>query len=215
MKKIFVLMTALVATTAITHAQNTTFGIKAGIINSSLHLHAEDGDTKFDIDGAKIGAIVGGVADISFSEKFSIQPNLLFVYKPGSLLFLGEGDVTTTSIDVPINFLYHNAGFFAGAGPNFSYGLSSKFKPFDNTDDDIDLYKKQGTDDAPFKRFEIGANITMGYKFASGLTLSTQYTHGFSNIANEDLSSEAKFSTRQFGLSIGYMFGGSAAAKKK
>ena len=215
MKKIIVLTTALVITGAIAQAQKTTFGIKAGIQNSSLGLKATDGDVKVSVDGSKIGAIAGGVANIQFSDKFSVQPNLLFVYKPGTMLFFGEGDVTTMSVDVPIDLLFHSNGFFIGAGPNFSYGLSSKYKPFDNTEDDVDLYKKQGTDPAPFKRFEFGANAVMGYQFPSGLTVTTNYTRGFNNIADKNsIGENTTFNTKQFGISIGYMFNCKQAAKK-
>lgn len=207
MKKVIVILSALVITGAAAQAQKTTFGIKAGIQESSFGIHIKSDEAKATIDGSKIGAIVGGVADISFSDKFSIQPNLLFVYKPGSLLFLGEGDIQTISVDLPINFLYHNNGFFAGAGPNISYGLSSKYKPFDDDDEDVDMYKKEDGNDATLKRFEMGVNAILGYQFASGLTLTTNYTHGLSNIMSEDLVGEdAKFHTKHFGISIGYMF---------
>ena len=215
MKKILVLTSALIITGAIAQAQKTTFGIKAGITSSSLNLSAKETDTKIHVDGSKVGAIAGGVADISFSDNFSVQPNLLFVYKPGSLLFLGEGDVTTISVDVPINLLYHSNGFFIGAGPNFSYGISSKYKPYDDSDPTVDMYKKDGDTEAPFKRFEFGVNGTMGYQFASGLTLATHFTRNFSNLSSQDLGSDAKFTTKQVGLSIGYMFGKTVAKKSK
>lgn len=113
------------------------------------------------------------------------------------------------AIDLPVNFLYRNNGFFAGLGPNFSYGLSAKQK---NGDAD-DLYKKypheDGGESAVFKRFELGANLTMGYQFSNGLLISTQYSHGLSNIAGREASSQ-KYSTRILGLSVGYMIGSSA-----
>jgi hypothetical protein len=214
MKKLIVLTSALVITGAIAQAQKTTFGIKGGIQQSSLSLKATDGDVKISVDGSKIGAIAGGVADIQFTDKFSVQPNLLFVYKPGTMLFLGEGDVTTMSVDVPIDLLYHSNGFFIGAGPNFSYGLSSKYKPFDNTQDDVDLYKAEGSNNAPFKRFEFGANAVMGFQFPSGLTITTNYTRGFNNIADKDAIGEnTTFNTKQFGVSIGYLFNSKKAKK--
>ena len=57
------------------------------------------------------------------------------------------------------------------------------------------------------KRFEIGANLTMGYQFKNNILISTNYTQGVGNISNIEESEFGKIRTRQIGISIGYMFG--------
>ena len=104
--------------------------------------------------------------------------------------------------------MYKTGGFFLGLGPNLSYGLSAKLKDDDGTED---WYKKQPSGEgdeekSTLKRFELGANITLGYQFKNNLFISTNYTHGLSNISNAD-TELGNVSTRFAGLSIGYMLG--------
>lgn len=203
MKKIFLMATGILLSATL-FAQSATFGIKAGVQSSSLRMKIEEDDTKAIVDGTRPGFLIGGVADIKFSENWSVQPNLLFAMKNGVLL-LGTGKTQLFTIDVPLNLLYHHGGFFAGAGPNFSYGISGKLKPFDSGDDDTDLYKGEGGSEAPFKRFEFGINALLGYEFPGGFTLSANYTPGMTDILNES-SEGIKINTSMFGINFGYNF---------
>ncbi|RYY71420.1 MAG: PorT family protein [Chitinophagaceae bacterium] len=176
----------------------TSFGIKAGVQSNALRI--SDGDSKVAYLGT--GAHLGFVADLSVSENFSVQPNLLFQMK--SVKPSDDISLSLYTVDLPINFLYKSGGFFAGAGPNLSFGLSAKSKS--DGDEDEDLYEDpEGDEEATLKRFEVGANVLMGYKFTNGLTLSAHYTPGLSNIVNNP-SGDEKYNTRVFGLSLGYMF---------
>jgi hypothetical protein len=207
MKKVILLTTALAMTSSVLFAQNVSFGIKGGIQQTSIALKAENGDIEYNLESPGVGFQFGGVADISVSSNFSVQPNLLFNYRSGKMLYGEPGDFSAISVDIPINALYHNNGFFIGAGPNFSYGLSGKIKPLEDGGEELDFYEEVDGEDAPIKRFEIGANIMMGYQFGSGFALQVNYTRGFNNLVNdEDVSEELKWNTRQFGLTFSYMF---------
>lgn len=209
MKKVILLTTALAITSTALFAQKVSFGIKGGIQQTSIALNAEEGDVEYNIESPGFGFQVGGVANIQLTSNFSIQPNLLFNYKSGKMITLAQGDFTSMSLDIPINALYHHNGFFIGAGPNFSYGLSGKIKPFEDGEEDLDIYKGEEDQDAPIKRFEIGANIMMGYQFSSGFALQANYTRGFNNLVNDDdMAESVKWNNRQFGLTFSYMFGG-------
>ncbi|RYY45375.1 MAG: PorT family protein [Chitinophagaceae bacterium] len=196
MKKTLSILILTLCITAGAFAQ-TSFGIKGGVQSNLLTLG--DGDSKAAYLGT--GAHLGFVADLSVSENFSVQPNLLFQMK--SVKPNDDFSIKLYTVDLPINLLYKTNGFFVGGGPNLSFGLSAKS---DDGTDEEDLYEDpDGADEAPLKRFEIGANLLMGYKFANGLTLSGHYTPGLSNILNNP-SDDEKYNTRQFGISIGYMF---------
>jgi hypothetical protein len=207
MKKIAILAIAAVATTA-TYAQvTTTFGIKGGAQNNLLLLREDGGsDSRIAYTGA--GFHVGGIADLKFSEHFSVQPQLLFVSK--GIKLSDETSINMFTVDLPINLLYRNNGFFIGAGPNLSYGIAGKIKQ--DGSDDQDLYKDEDGNEAPFKRFDFGINTTLGYEFPSGLLLSAQYTPGLVDLANE--GGDGKYNHRSFGISIGYLFNKGAAKKK-
>lgn len=198
MKKTLSLL-LLIACFGVTQAQKKVgLGIKAGVQHNILRV--TDGDTRAGIMGT--GAHLGLVADMSVNENFSIQPNLLFQMK--NVRQSDDASIALYTVDLPINFLYKTNGFFIGAGPNFSFGLSAKSK--NDGSDDVDLYEDpDGDEDAPLKRFEAGANVLMGYRFGNGLTLSGNYTAGLSNLLNND-PGDQKYNTRVFGFSIGYMF---------
>jgi hypothetical protein len=217
MKKILVLFTTVIASAVIVHAQTFSFGFKAGANANNLPLKTESGDVDdIVLDGGTTGFHVGGVADIAFSSNFSVQPNLLFVMKGGGLFTQGKTQLFT--IDLPINALYRHNGFFIGAGPNLSYGVSAKLKPYEAGEDDIDLYEEQpGETEPPFNRFEVGVNAVMGYQFPSGLTLGANFTRGFSNVLNDEdgfIGTNTRINTRFVGFSIGYMFAKKAPKKK-
>lgn len=204
MKKTFVLMTALALGCASVKAQKATFGIKAGVQQNTIFAQAKEGDKERMYSGGT-GFHVGAFADLGLSEQFSVQPQLLFNSK--SIVDSKDDKSNVYAIDIPVNFLYKHQGFFAGLGPNFSYGLSAKNK---SGDESFDLYKKHdlegGGEASVLKRFELGANATLGYQFKSGLLLSANYMRGLTNII--DLGSEnGRTNTRYAGLSIGYVFG--------
>jgi hypothetical protein len=212
MKKFFILSVSLMTISAVTFAQ-TTFGIRAGIQSTAHRLDIEEGDAEANLDGTRTGFVIGGTADIKLGTNWSFQPQLNFFMKNGSLLAFGEGKINQMTIDVPLNILYRHNGFFAGLGPNLSYGLSAKLKSFDDTDPDQDLYEEEGGNEAPLKRFEFGINSTLGYEFPGGFVLSVNFTPGMTDILNEEQEGY-KLMTRTFGLNFGYIFNKGAAKKK-
>jgi hypothetical protein len=183
-------------------AQSPSFGIKGGVTSNFLTYKLDDEDDE-KLIGDNTGFYVGAIANFQLSENFAIQPNLLFAMKGGSI----EGfKITTFHVDLPVNFLYTTNGFFIGAGPNFSYALSGKLKV---EDEDIDIFEQDEAGDYTLKKFEIGANVLMGYTFPSGLTLSASFTPGLNNIYEGEDDNDENITShfKSFGFSIGYMFG--------
>ena len=198
------------------NSQNTRFGFKAGPNSNVFYLKSEGtggSDSRYSL--TKPGFHVGGVVDLGISENFSIQPQLLFNMKGGKITLSGtETDFTFYTIDLPINLLYRHAGFFAGGGPNISYGVSAKGKATGGTEED--LYEST-TLGGKFNRFEFGVNGTMGYQFESGFTLATNYTPGLSDIFKENSGTTGTIKSHNsaWSFSIGYVFGGSKPSAKK
>lgn len=207
MKKTIVVMGALIIGCATVKAQKVSFGIKAGVQQNNLTARYEsDGEWERTND-AGAGFHVGGLADISLADHISVQPAVLFNSK--GTVPASDTKIKMFAIDVPVNFLYKTGGFFLGLGPNLSYGISAKMS---GESEDQDLYKKypvgEGDEEkSMLKRFEIGANLTMGYQFKNNILISTNYTQGLGNISGIDESELGKIRTRQVGISIGYMFG--------
>lgn len=213
MKKLITLTAALAITGTALFAQKVSFGIKGGVQQNSVSVRTTGGDEDYTLEMPGIGFQLGGVADIAVSSNFSVQPNLLFNYRSVKTAML-NGKMSGISVDLPINALYRHNGFFIGAGPNLSYNISGKIKPFTDGDEDVELFKaNEGEEEALLTRFEIGVNAMMGYQFPSGFGIAANFTRGFNNLVKDEEDSEGtKFNFKQFGISFIYMFN---AAKKK
>lgn len=213
MKRLQIITVALLFVSSVSFAQKTSFGIKGGVNQSTFYLKGESpNESRLTLD--KPGFHVGGVADIGVSSNFSVQPQLLLQFKGGKLKQSGsETQFDFMTIDVPVNLVYHHQGFFFGAGPNFSVGLSGKGKVTGQPDKD--LYEEGVISaNSEFKRFDIGANVMMGYQFPSGFTVGANWTPGLMDIYDDD-ADNIKASNSVIGFSIGYMFSSGKMVKKK
>jgi hypothetical protein len=202
MKKSIVLFSSLLLLTSAVFSQKTTFGFRAGIASNFLTFKLDDDDEK--LVSSNTRPFLAGVANIQLSENFAIQPNLVLIMKGGMV----EGlKINTFHIDVPVNFLYTTNGFFAGGGPNFSYGLVGKL---DLGDEDVDIYEQEEAGELTLKKFEVGANLILGYTFPGGLSFAANFTPGLTDVykGEEDGDSDIKAHFKTFAFTIGYMFGG-------
>ena len=71
MKKLFCIVAAIIILST-ANAQETHFGVKAGVNIASVEV--EDGD---DLN-SKVGLHIGGLAHIHISQHFALQPELVF-----------------------------------------------------------------------------------------------------------------------------------------
>ena len=178
-------------------AQETRIGFKAGVNLPYIKISAS-GET---LSGGNTGFHVGGMAQLKFSETFSVQPALLFNYKQADLQ---QFEFESYHVDLPINLLYTHSNFFIGGGPNVSYAISGKAK---TENEKVDMFDEEEAQTLTHKRLDLGMNLTMGYNFPGGLQVSSFYTAGINNIYKgngevEDVTTR----TRNFGFSVGYLF---------
>jgi hypothetical protein len=202
MKKLISIIIAVLFFTTILPAQKIKYGIKAGVTNNFLTFNNDDGSRSIT---HKAGFYAGAVANFQLSKHFALQPNLLFAMKGGKPLVY---KINMFYIDVPVNLLYTHNGFFIGAGPNFSYGVSGTIKW--QNGQKFDIFNQDEAMNYTLKRFEIGANCLMGYTFSNGIVLSGSFTPGLSNIYKGEAGDpQFDFVThnKSFGLALGYMFG--------
>lgn len=156
MKKL--LFSAFVLATIFAHAQDTKFGVKAGVDFASVKVKVLGNSAT----ASKTGFFVGGFATLGISEKFAVQPELLYVAISDSNFF-----------SVPVLAKYTFAEKFSAlVGPSFNYfsdAEEDKLKvnidlgaTYDITEE-IDLNAKYtlGFGDVAVNGIFIGA----GYKF--------------------------------------------------
>ena len=184
MKKLL-LTAAAVFAFGFANAQETKFGVKAGINLSNWGGDVEGTDSK-------VGLLVGGFAEIKLSDKFAVQPELLY-----SGMGAKDGDVSLNLnyLAVPVMAKYFVAEKFSlEAGPQIGFLMSAKAK-LDGESEDIK--------DA-FKSTDFGFNLGAGYDFTENISAGLRYNMGLSNILEG--SGDFKGTNNAFSLAVAYKF---------
>jgi hypothetical protein len=196
MKKIILSAIAIFAF-GVVSAQDVRFGVKAGLNIATL-----TGDVVDDIK-SKIGFNVGGFSEIKISEKFAVQPELL--YSTQGAKFDG-GSESLNYINIPVMAKFFVAESFSiEAGPQIGFLTSAKAK-FDDEDVSVDIKDE-------LKSIDFGLNFGAGYDFTPNLSAGLRYNLGLSNIADNESNDEEGFETEDFelknsvfSLSLSYKF---------
>lgn len=214
MKKI--LLSAVVLLSTISFAQDVKFGAKVGLNISNLSGDVED--TK-----SLIGAHLGGFAEISISEKFAIQPELLFSIQ-GAKSEYSESDIdysyseeTKTKLNylnVPLLAKYYVADKFALlAGPQFGILMSAKedYKFSETLSGTTDSGSESIDAKEFYKSLALSFNLGASYSITENFFVDARYNLGLSSIAKDFTdefgdSSSLKIKNNVFQFSVGYKF---------
>lgn len=211
MKKLF--LCAAMAAFAFTsvNAQEVTFGAKAGLNLASL-----GGDVE-DVDGLT-SFHFGAVAEISISEKFSVQPELLYSaqgakieesYSEVGYTISGESKLKLNYLNIPIIAKYYVAeGFSVEAGPQLGLLLSAEEDWEYSETFEGETTSESGENDVKdeYKGIDFGFNIGVGYKLNSGLNFAARYNLGLANINDGEGSDDFKINNNVLQVSVGYFF---------
>lgn len=174
------------------NAQEVKFGVKAG-----LNLATISGDETSDVK-SKTSFHLGAVAEISISDKFSVQPELLYSAQ-GAKEDGGDGELKVDYINVPIMAKFYVAeGFSVEAGPQVGFIISAKINDGDGSGEYDIKDETSGID--------FGFNLGLGFKMDSGLNFGARYNLGLSNIWDFEGSDDFKNQNSVIQISIGYMF---------
>ncbi|CAM1333267.1 porin family protein [Tenacibaculum aestuariivivum] len=195
MKKVL-LVVAMVAASFTANAQDVKFGAKAGLNIASL-----SGDNDENID-SRTSFHVGAVAEIEISDKFSVQPELVYSAQGATSDYeLGSVTVDATAkldyLNLPVMAKYYVAeGLSLEAGPQIGFLLSAK------TEADVSGASSQDIKDE-MKSIDFGLNFGAGYKLDNGLNFSARYNLGLSSVADDD---DFDIKNGVFQVSVGYFF---------
>jgi opacity protein-like surface antigen len=206
MKKI-ILTVAAVFAFGFANAQETKFGVKGGLNLANISGDVED-------NSSKIGFNVGGFVEIKVSDKFSVQPELLFSTQGTKEEYSENFGGSTINYTDKLNLSYLNipvmAKFYVAekfsleAGPQVGFLLSANAKS-EATDGTDSLSEEEDVKDA-FESIDFGLNFGAGYDFTSNLSVGLRYNLGLSNIAKTDSGDDYKISNNVFSVSLGYKF---------
>jgi opacity protein-like surface antigen len=164
-------------------SQDLHFGVKAGANFSNLKISSDFGGVS--PDGAT-SFYVGGLADIGFSEKFHVQPEILYSME-------GAKDADISYLNIPVMLKYYLIeGLNIQAGPQIGVLLDAE----------------GGTDGLKSSNF--GVNFGAAYELAGGFFVDARYNLGLSNIADvevdPDFGGDFSLKTKGFQLGVGYRF---------
>ena len=185
MKKVFLSVAAFILFGA-TQAQDVKFGVKAGLNVS---------DFMGDVNGnsSRIGFHVGGLAEIKISEKFALQPELL--YSDQGTKF-DDGTIDLGYLNVPVMVKYFVAEKFSlEAGPQVGFLVSAKANP--DTGSSVDIKDSYNT-------IDFGILAGASYDFTENIFAGLRYNLGLSNIEKD--SGDDKVQNSNLSLSVGYKF---------
>ncbi|SHM70113.1 porin family protein [Polaribacter sp. KT 15] len=193
MKKVLLAVAILVAGLT-ANAQEVNFGAKAGV--NFANVSGEDVEDNITRTSFNVGAVV----EFEITDKFSIQPELIYSAQGAKLEEESDIDLTLKLdyLNVPVIAKFYAAeGFSLEFGPQVGFLLSAKAKAKIGGDSGETDIKDE------FETVDFGLNFGAGYKLDSGLNFSARYNLGLSNVAKE---SESSVKNSVFQISVGYFF---------
>jgi hypothetical protein len=187
MKNLIMALAIFCATTMYVSAQDINFGLKAGVNFASLN-----GDDIDDLDGVT-GLHIGAVAEFGFSEKFSIQPELIYSTQGASL---DDETLKLDYINIPVLAKYYIIeGLSLEAGPQLGFNINSEYE-FDGETED-----EEGVN-----TIDIAAGLGAGYKLPVGIFFQARYNIGLTDVYEEIQGFQIDAKNNVFQISVGYMF---------
>lgn len=195
MKKLFLVAVIAVFSSTVANAQEVKFGAKAGVNVATLTGKSAD-------DAKSLSSFhVGAVAELGLSDKFAIQPELVYSIQGASQDISGSNFKNELSyLNVPIMAKYFVAeGFSVELGPQIGFLMSAKVKANGNS---LDVKEN-------FKGIDFGLGLGAGYRLDNGLNFGARYNIGLSNIADTSKSTipnDTELKNGVFQISVGYFF---------
>jgi len=186
MKKLFCLVTATIVLLLVGTAQETHFGIKAGVNVASVEV-----SNGADYDG-KAGLHAGGLAHIHITRHFALQPEIVYSMQGGKV---NDFKLKLNYINIPLLAQYMTLdGFRLQTGPQLGLLVSAKTET-----GNVEINRKDVYSSTDFS-WVFGA----GYLFPQGIGIDARYNLGISNII-DDNGAEAHNRVFQVGLFYQFM----------
>jgi opacity protein-like surface antigen len=214
MKKI--LLSAILLATVFVNAQEIKFGAKLGLNASNFSGDVTDSKSL-------IGPQIGGFAEIAISDKFAIQPELLFSMQGAKSEFsdsdfdysYSEKSKTKLNyLNIPVSAKYNlSEKFSVLAGPQFGILMSAKedFDVSETISGVTDSYSESVDAKDFYKTLALSLNLGATYSITENIFVDARYNLGLSSITKsftdefgDSYSADIKNNVIQF--TVGYKF---------
>lgn len=218
MKKLIFIAAITVMAVSATQAQEVRLGAKAGVNFANI-----GGDNTDGLD-ALTGFHIGGLVEIPVTERFAVQPEILYSAQGAkrevtesfsSVTFKATGKTKLDYINLPIMAKYYIVdGLAVEAGPQVGFLVKA------NTESKLDLSgidpeiaklieDKFDSGDIDIsdrtKSIDFGVALGASYRLNMGVFFGARYTLGLTDI-NDVSGSNFKNQNNVFQLSAGYSF---------
>ena len=195
MKKTLLFIAVVALTFSTAQSQEIRLGAKAGLNVASL------GGDSYGLGslGSRTSFHLGALAEIPLSEKFALQPEILYSAEGSDWSFGGaNADIKLDYIRVPVLAKYYIIeGLSAELGPSFGVLVSA---------DD------SGPGDAKdrYKSFDAAIAVGASYRLDMGVFFSLRYNKGLLNVREDYVDDGYRYTYKNqsnvFQVSAGYSF---------
>ena len=212
MKKILLLATVVVFTLS-AQSQEIRMGAKAGVNFANMSMKPDEG-MKMD---SRTSFHIGGLVEIPISEKFSVQPEILYSSQGSqskeSEEFMGtkvsyELKYKLDYISIPIMAKYYVIdGLGLEAGPQFGILVSAKGE-YEVSGLGM---SESGSEDLKddLKTLDIGLGFGASYRLDMGVFFGARYVLGLTDISDDkdvDFGDDYTIKNNVIQISVGYTF---------
>ncbi|HRA73652.1 MAG TPA: porin family protein [Flavobacterium sp.] len=179
-----------------TYAQKAQFGAKVALNVANITGDVEN-------PSSFIGWQIGGYAEFKISEKFTIQPELMYSAQGGKESNYEEEFITKLGyINIPIMVKYFLAKSFSlEAGPQIGFLTRAKAELESSAGETFEVYIKDDVESIDF-----GFNLGAGYDFTEKFSAGLRYNFGLYDIAKDIYGERFDVKNRVLSLSVGYKF---------
>jgi len=201
MKKI-ILTAIAVMTLSFANAQDIRFGLKGGINLSSF-----TGD--LDYTSSKVSFQAGGFAEFKISNKFFIQPEIVYSSQGSKYKDFGfnsslEERINVNYLNIPVMAKYYIIDKLnIEVGPQIGFLIGGK-RRYDVIIESGQKFSNSYNSKNDFKNVDFGLNFGAGYDFTEKVFIGVRYNLGLGNVSNYGYGYKAHSSV--FSSSVGYKF---------
>jgi hypothetical protein len=184
--KISIIFIVLILISAGVNAQETQFGVKAGVNFSNMSV--EDADDKT----LKTGFHAGVFGKYGITEYFAIQPELLFTTKGitssyDALIAEGEAKINLNYIELPVNLVYNLSEDFAfHFGPYIGYLAGANVSTNNELLGFLDLDTNDDISRDNFKPLDFGLTAGLGFTLEQ-FVFGFKYNLGLTQVAKDNI----------------------------
>ncbi|CEJ69414.1 hypothetical protein BN1195_01712 [Chryseobacterium oranimense G311] len=202
--------------------QPIRFGIKAGG-NSSYF-----SEQKLSLNNQKIGFHAGVLVNIPLSQKFSLQPEVLY-NQLGARNVISSTDITTGDTNIKTKSDYKTTmnyisvplmvqmrpteRFYVEAGPEFSYfinGKNSGNSTISTTTGGVtttqSVTNSEDINKDDINKFNLGLGLGLGYDITDNIGINARYINSLTDMRNHKPEGTEPLNHRTFQLGLNYKF---------